>query len=552
MKPRLLSSLAATALSCGLVGASAARPATAPAEVESRIELKEGWFYIDGQKTLVNALGYESGARPGQDPKRPHAPNLPEIQDDLEIIKAAGYNAVRTWKEIPEAELRLVQKSGLKLVFGLWLPPDEDFSDPKVVEKDLALVREVLAYSSKYDCIITYLIMNEPMPEHMRRVGAQATRDLWTKAVELIHRLHPGVPVAMSGNAAITEWVDQNVFDVYARNAYDYNDGVNYTSGLANSMRDLSDSMRQGKPSMLTEYGMSVSRSGGGMYGANTLQEQANALVKDYRNILDAGVTAMCPFYYADGWWKGGEPAKHNDTAEEWFGFWGYKDLEDTVGHPRPVWHALKQYNEALVTSPRNQQFYLNEVPVEVFAQPDVKRLKVVYQDAVILEAEPDARGHFQGKVSFAGEELKDRELVLEAWDAQGRLAKLESIIVLTGRDPIQWPTLELRTPVTDLNVSRQVPVEIAVKNDGAFSLGEEVRVAFSPHLGWERGEAHAKKLDPRAKNQTIADLYQAPTDSPILAIYAGADIRYGKFVKTVCARRFIYPGTWADPLRVK
>jgi hypothetical protein len=37
-----------------------------------------------------------------------------------------------------------------------------------------------------------------------------------------------------------------------------------------------------------------------------------------------------------------------------------------------------------------------------------------------------------------------------------------------------------------------------------------------------------------------------------VLAIDAGADIRYGKFVKTICARHYIYPGNWADPIRVK
>jgi hypothetical protein len=543
---------AAAILSLGPTAATAAESPAARADGKARIELKDGWLYLDGQKTLVNALGYESGARPGQDPKKPHPTDVAQVRNDLKLIKAAGFNGVRTWKEIPEDELRLVQESGLKIVFGIWLPPDEDFADPKVVERDLALIRRVLAYSSKYDCIITYLIMNEPMPEHIRKVGAQATRELWTKAVDLIHQLHPGVPVAMSGNAAITEWVDQNVFDVYGRNAYDYADGVNYTSGLTNSMREIADSFRQGKPSMLTEFGRSVSRAGGGLYGANTLQEQSDALVKYYRDILDAGVTALCPFYYADGWWKSGEPEKHDDAPEEWFGFWGYKDLADTMGHPRPVWHALRQYNEALIASPKNHEFYRNEVPVELFAQPDVKTVKVVYQDAVALECRPDARGYFSGTLSFAGEGLKDRELAVAAYDAAGKLLKIESIIVLTGDAPVEWPTLELRSSVTDLEVSRRVPVEIQVTNKGTFSLGDELRVAFAPHLGWERGEAHARKLDPKAADQSITDSFEVPANSPLLAIFAGADFRYGKFVKTISARRFVYPGTWADPLRVK
>jgi hypothetical protein len=143
-------------------------------------------------------------------------------------------------------------------------------------------------------------------------------------------------------------------------------------------------------------------------------------------------------------------------------------------------------------------------------------------------------------------------ELVVEAYDAQGRLLKTESIIVLTGDAPVEWPTLELRSSVTDLEVSRRVPVEIQVTNKGTFSLGDELRVAFAPHLGWERGEAHARRLDPKAADQSITDSFEVPANSPLLAIFAGADFRYGKFVKTISARRFVYPGTGADPLRVK
>jgi len=30
----------------------------------SRIEIKDGWYYVDGHKFFVNAIGYEAGARP--------------------------------------------------------------------------------------------------------------------------------------------------------------------------------------------------------------------------------------------------------------------------------------------------------------------------------------------------------------------------------------------------------------------------------------------------------------------------------------------------------
>ena len=522
---------------------------------KSKIEIKDGWYYIDGHKFFVNAIGYEPGARPGEEPKTQHAPNLPEIRQDLNNIKAAGFNGIRTWSEMSEDELKLVQASGLKIVFGIWIKPDEDFGDPKVVERDMEQTKRVLAYTRKYDCVITYLIMNEPMPAHIHKAGAQSTLDLWTKIRDLIHREDPGVPVTISGNTAITGWLDLNVFDVYGHNTYDYpTEGSNFSHGYANTNRFVAELNGDVKPVLITEFGRSVSRQGAGGrgYGGNTLEEQAQAMTRAYRDLLDSGVAGLCPFYYADGWWKGGEPAVHNDTAEEWFGFWGFKDVNDRVGYPRPAWHALTEYNQALVASPKNQQFYLNEVPVEAFLRPEVKRFRAVYQDAVIWEATPDAHGYLSGKLSFAGEDLKDRELVFESYNAQGRLLKVESIVVLTGKEPIVWPTLEVRTPVTDLDKAKEVPVEFRLANNTVFSLENGLRYVFAPHHGWEPGETYQRAIDPKLKQQSVSETFKLPGDCIVLGLYAGTDIRYGKFTKTIYAQKFLFRGNWADPIRIK
>ena len=521
----------------------------------SRIEIQDGWYYLDGHKFFVNAIGYEPGARPGEHPYQQRVSNLPEIRQDLANIKAAGFNGIRTWSEMSEDELKLVQASGLKVVFGIWIKPDEDFSDPKVVAHDLEWTRRVLAYSKKYDCVITYLIMNEPMPAHIRKTGAQATLDLWIQLRDLIHREHPGVPVAISENTAISGWLNLNIFDVYAHNTYDYTtEGSNFTHGYANTNRFVAELNGGAKPVLVTEFGRSVSRqgAGAGQYGGNTLDTQAQAMTRAYRDLLDAGAAGVCPFIYSDGWWKGGEPAVHNDTAEEWFGFRGYRNLRDQTGYARPAWHALAEYNQSLVTSPKNQQFYRNEVPVEAFVGPEVKRLRVVHQDAVIWEGAPDGYGHVSGRLSFAGEELKDRELVLESYNGQGRLLKVETVVVLTGKEPIAWPTLELRTPVADLEHVKEVPVEYTVTNGGPFSLGSEVRYVFAPHKGWEPGETHQQAIDPKMERQTVKATFALPEECFVLGLYAGADIRYGKFRKTIYAQQFLFRGNWADAIRVK
>jgi hypothetical protein len=242
----------------------------------------------------------------------------------------------------------------------------------------------------------------------------------------------------------------------------------------------------------------------------------------------------------------------HKDTAEEWFGFWGFKDVNDRTGYPRPAWHALAEYNQALVASPKNQQFYKNEVPVEAFLRPEVKQFRVIYQDAVLWETAPDAHGYVSGNLSFAGQDLMDRELVFESYNAQGRLLKQESVVVLTGKEQIVWPTLELRTPVTDLDKAKEVPVEFELTNNTVFSLGSELRYVFAPHKDWEPGETHRRTIDPRLKQQSVSDTFPLPGDCFVLGLYAGTDIRYGKFTKTIYTQKYLFRGTWADPIRIK
>jgi len=515
------------------------------------LQIKDGWYYLDGAKLFVNALGYEIGARPGQDPKQQRAAEPERVAADMKVIKAAGFNAIRTWDELYESELAVVQKSGLKVLMGIGTPPNADFADPQVVADALALTKKVLAYTKHYDCIITYLIMNEPMPQHIQKVGAQATVDLWTKVRDLIHQEHPGIPVTISGNSAITEFVDMNLFDVYAYNAYDY-DGFNYTHGYANACRVLPELNGQGKPLLLTEFGLSVSDSGSQRYGGNTLAEQARMLPWYYRQLLDGGAVGACPFYYADGWWKGGDPATHDDTPEEWFGFWGYADGEDTVGTPRPVWHALTRYNTAIVTSPKNQIFYRNNVPLEMFLQPSVASVRVMYRDTVVFESSNIANGYLTGAVSFTEKGLQDRELVLEFYDARQQVLKDESIIVLTGAEEVAWPRLDLSTTTTNLDADKTVTVTLTVTTTDDFTLADEVRYLYSTHRGWEKGERRRGHIDPSKREQSFTDSYEIPAESPVLGLYAGTEISHGKFVKTIHDQQLIYRGSWADPIRIK
>ncbi|MEJ2595938.1 MAG: hypothetical protein P8100_12630, partial [bacterium] len=61
-----------------------------------QIELKDNFFYIDGDKFFVRGIGYEAGARPGELPwERTFNPG--QLHFDIQRILSGGFNTIRTW-----------------------------------------------------------------------------------------------------------------------------------------------------------------------------------------------------------------------------------------------------------------------------------------------------------------------------------------------------------------------------------------------------------------------------------------------------------------------
>lgn len=190
---------------------------------KTKIELKDNWYCLDGQKFFIKAIGYEIGARPGQHPYEGNRKDDLELMKfDLENIKKGGYNTIRTWSQYSEAQLKLVQKSGLKLILGLEINPEADYGNSNFINKTKTELEKVLSYAKKYDCIITYLVINEPQTDHIHSVTGKAFVNLMKTMIDLIHKKHPGIPVTLSANAMISDYMDESIFDVYAYNCYDH------------------------------------------------------------------------------------------------------------------------------------------------------------------------------------------------------------------------------------------------------------------------------------------------------------------------------------------
>jgi hypothetical protein len=530
----------------------------AQAQSPAKIEIKDNWYYLNGQKFFIKAIGYEIGARPGQHPYQGvRADDLDLMAFDLKVIKEGGYNAIRTWSQFSEPQLKLVQNSGLKLIMGIEINPDLDYGDPAFVAKCEDSLKKVLAYSRNFDFIITYLILNEPQTDHMHKVSGTSFLNLMRRLTDLIHKEHPGIPVTVSANAMISDYLDENIFDVYAYNCYDHVEAQTATMGFKDYIKGLVELNGSKKPLIITEFGYSISRRGEGRYGGNTLAQQRDGLQANYRDLIDAGAVGMCPFYYADGWWKGGDPSQHSaDQPEEWFGFWGYRDAQDKFGSPRPVWFALRDYMKALILSPKNNTIYTsNTIPLQLYTDNEVRRVVVKHHDKEIYSQNLAADGYFADQLSLAPDGIEDMELAFEFYDANNRIIKTEPIQILASSAPFALPRLTIAvTPDTDLNLATNATIKTRIETDKNFKLVGDLKVSFNTHLGWKVGPQVSVPLKEQAGSKSIVTehSFDIPANCWVVNASAGVAVQRGKFIFRIHDQKMICRGDWVKGISHK
>jgi exo-beta-1,3-glucanase (GH17 family) len=514
----------------------------------TKVEIKDGWYYINGERFFIKAIGYEIGARPGQDPYKETIRDLGRMRADLKILKDGGFNTIRTWSQLSEEQLQLVQESGLKIIFGIWLKPDGNYGDNAYLSSSEELVRKVVAYTKKYDCVISYLILNEPMTGHVYSVGAKQMAGMLSKMKGILSTEHPGIPVGISGNAATDDFIDMNLLDFYGYNCYDYGNGQAGTMGFGGFLDWCNELNKKQKPMIITEFGYSVSDLGWGRYGGNTLEAQKEGVIGNYRGLLDAGAVGACPFYFADGWWKGGHPAVHDNTPEEWFGYWGYSDLKDSVGSPRPVWSALVDYMKALVVSPKNQQLYGTLIPLDLYLDKEVKKVVVKLHDSTLYAHEVSREGFLAGSIQYTPKGMEDAELVFEFFDAQGQILKTENIYVLLSRSPVTMPRLTVEVnPAGDLNSTARCNMQISITDLGSFQFVSDLQYNVNYHIGWESGVEGVigmKELKDKPSFEVNSDI---PANSQVMVASAGVTVKYGKFSMRIHDGKMVYRGKWFE-----
>jgi hypothetical protein len=370
--------------------------------------------------------------------------------------------------------------------------------------------------------------------------------------IEQIHNEHPGIPVTLSANAMISDYMDESYFDVYAYNCYDHSEAQTATMGFKDYIKGLNELNGLDKPFITTEFGYSVSHKGYGRYGGNTLKQQSDGLIANYRDLIDAGAVGMCPFYYADGWWKGGDKNIHAlDQPEEWFGFWGYSDGNDKYGSPRPVWFAMRDYMKALIISPKNNSIYIGtSLPVELYTDKDVKKVEVRFHDKLIYSKNISSECYFSDQLSIDPSGIEDMDLAFEFFDKDNKMVKSESIQVLVSKTAIDLPTLTIEvTPGKDLNEGKIASIKTKIETKENFKLLDDLKLSYNTHLGWEVGPQTTVSIKSQSGQKIInsENFFNIPDKCWVVNASAGISVQYGKFVFRIHDQKIIFRGNWAN-----
>jgi len=504
-----------------------------------QVELDDNFYYLDGEKFFVKGIGYEVGAWPGELPwTRSFDPD--QLRFDIARIEEAGFNTIRTWDAFTEQELDVIEEYDIKIIMGIWVDPEGDFSDPFFRDEAKNIISNVLDYSADYDNIIGYLIMNEPLPEVIFAAGYAESVSLWQELMAIIQNAHSGRPVSIA-NTSNGTYIDPDIFDYSIYNAYIYNPvTINFLHTYQTFVSARRDSFSKDAPLILSEFGLSVSPTGPGGwdYGGNTLQEQSDGILHMYRSLVDGGGAGACVFNYSDGWWKRGNEFVHDDNVEEWFGLVEYADINDQEGTPRPAWHAVSAYQSAIITEPRSGEVYINTVPIEFFPSGDITRAAVV-AGADTLKRIDVTSGHVSDTIEFATLGPLSQALQFIFYDESNSIIKQELKSILIVNEELDLPQIEVAILNEDFWSEGMINVEYSVYNNPDFNVTSQLRHIFYPHIGFDFGSQYQMAM-PAGDTFAVTRSYSIPPNADAITVGASFDAEYQGFEKRIVGERIL------------
>jgi GT2 family glycosyltransferase len=291
----------------------------------------DGKFFAQGpQRLRLQGVTYGPFA-PNADsdalPAREH------VREDLQGMRDAGFNALRTYHLPPEWFLHLADEYEINVLIDVPWRKHLCFLDSvDACREARAAVERAARRGSRHSCVLAYSIGNEIPPDILRWHGPRRVQGFLRELRDVAKQADP-LGLVTYASYPPTEYLDLSVLDFITFNVYlhDREAFRRYLFRLQNLAGDM--------PLVLGELGMDTIRHGE--------TEQAGFLAGHLSEARLMGLAGAFVFSWTDDWHTGG----HQITN------WAFGITRADRG-PKPSYHALREVFEAplaetLETTPR-------------------------------------------------------------------------------------------------------------------------------------------------------------------------------------------------------
>jgi len=262
------------------------------------------------------------------------------------MMKETGINTIRTYEPLPDSLLDLIEKYDLKVIEQVVYPSAyTDYASKEQLTSLKRIATEVVKKHKNRKCILMWSIWNDapflydepgnPIPHY----GFDAVNNFMKEIYLAIKEVDKSHPVTAANILNVEGYkLGFDFLDVVGCNAYIGGHGYGW-KGEEDALRSVKAmveiSNKYNKPIFITETG----------YSTFVKKDSQDKALESQIKSIDESIAGIVIFEWADEWWKGGEPAVHNDHIEEHWGIvtWDRK--------PKPGLEVVSQLFNSISTN---------------------------------------------------------------------------------------------------------------------------------------------------------------------------------------------------------
>ncbi|MFH1368067.1 MAG: glycoside hydrolase family 2 TIM barrel-domain containing protein [Elusimicrobiota bacterium] len=409
---------------------------------KGRVQIKDGWFYVDGEKFFVKGMCYFE--HHGIDGKL--VKNSPEMTDyDFRMIKEAGFNTIKS--ALTAEQIEIARKHGLMVVNPATMSCfTEDYVSPAQLKMFRQQIDDFIGYSKKYDNILYYCMDNEPAIYPLYYTNAEKKMEnFWRACDNRVNELRPGARTSVQMMPP-TAFADVSMTDVASLNLYPFNPAANsidYTAYAGWYRRAHAGN----RPFMISEYGWTENVKEFGPWMMQLLDDQ-----------IKAGASGSYLFI-----WHAWSKEKENDN---WW--WGIVPNNGKAGDykntPRPIYYDYQKYFEAVAIEPKARGVYANKLPFEIYGTEKTGSVSAIFGGRTI-HLKKKGKYWWVGEAALGPEDYRFASVDIEAKNASGNLLVRKNIPVVL-RDTKRTMTVKIARGKKNLTQGDTYEAKITVTDE--------------------------------------------------------------------------------------